>query len=456
VPQSLIAPARSESALKARLWAALVARLDPASCAPIALALSGGGDSLALLSLVMDWAGPVGRRVLALTVDHGLQAGSAAWTEAAGAGARRLGADWRALAWLGEKPSAGLPQAARRARHALLADAARAAGAGVLMLGHTADDVVETDILRAEGVPLGRLRDWGPSPAWPEGRGVYLLRPLLDVTRAELRAYLTARGMDWLEDPANGDVRFARARVRAALTAEPTDKGSRRLQVLHPGRSETETRDRHKRCGLYGPGQSLRDVRDDEIRSFGASRHLLPQGEKDLSGALTLPRDIDHAALAMAVVCAAGHDQPPRGHSVERLRARLAAGARFTATLAGARIEAGDTVEIFREAGETSRGGLTPLRLAAGQVGVWDGRFEITADAACEVRALKGLAKRLSCAERARLSRVAPSARPGLPVLIRDGEARPVLAGRSARVFNLVERRWRAACGVNAHESEIA
>jgi tRNA(Ile)-lysidine synthase len=76
--------------------------------------------------------------VVSLTVDHQLQPASAAWTADAVAKARALGAEARALAWTGDKPATGLSAAARAARHALLADAARAAGARVLLLGHTA------------------------------------------------------------------------------------------------------------------------------------------------------------------------------------------------------------------------------------------------------------------------------------------------------------------------------
>ncbi|PZQ35988.1 MAG: tRNA(Ile)-lysidine synthetase, partial [Phenylobacterium zucineum] len=121
--------------------AALDRRLDRRSTAPIAVGFSGGGDSLFLLKAVLDWAGD--RPVLALVVDHRLQPDSARWTADAVAKARALGAAATALAWTGDKPSTGLPAAARRARHALLATAAREAGAKVLLLGHTASDLAE-------------------------------------------------------------------------------------------------------------------------------------------------------------------------------------------------------------------------------------------------------------------------------------------------------------------------
>jgi len=96
---------------------------------PLALALSGWGTSVALAPMAADWAGVHGRRLLDLTVDHGLNPASRGWTEACRDLAGRLGADFRPLEWTGPKPSTGLPAAARLARHRLLAEA-RPAGRG--------------------------------------------------------------------------------------------------------------------------------------------------------------------------------------------------------------------------------------------------------------------------------------------------------------------------------------
>src|SRR5213079_1546584 len=130
-----------------------------------------------------------------------------------------LGHPFRALGWSGDKPTTGLPAAARAARHALLADAAREAGARAILMGHTADDILEARLMRAEGSTTPDPREWTPSPAWPQGRGVFLLRPLLDLRRADLRRWLSARGETWIDDPANEDASYARPRARQALAA---------------------------------------------------------------------------------------------------------------------------------------------------------------------------------------------------------------------------------------------
>lgn len=398
-----------------RIQAALDRRLDPRSVAPLAVGFSGGSDSLALLRLTLDWARAHDRPVLSLTVDHQLQPASAAWTRHAVAKAQALGADARSLAWTGDKPATGLSAAARRARHALLAAAARAAGAKVLLLGHTADDLAEAAAMRAEGSTVSDPRDWSPSPVWPEGQGVMLLRPLLDQRRADLRAWLNGQGETWLDDPANDDPRSARARARRALAGAPPDAAP--TKVTAP-----------------------------------------PTFDGDIFGVIQLSRDVAAAHLAAACLCAAGTERPPRGERLERLVARLRAGESFTATLAGARLEAvGDRVRVCRDAGETARGGLAPLALSPGETGVWDGRYAITAGAApITVRPLKGLAAGLPRDQREALKAVTAAARPALPAVIdATGAAScPVLDGPSLAMTTtecvgpLFLDRFRAATGL--------
>ncbi|MCS5143916.1 ATP-binding protein, partial [Klebsiella pneumoniae] len=142
--------------LAERVFARLDARLSRNVERPVALALSGGGDSIALLRLATEWAGARGRRLLALSVDHGLNPDSARWNGFARQAAMTAGADWRGLRWEGDKPRTGLTAAARSARHRLIAGAARAAGARVVLFAHTADDIAEADLMRREGATLGR------------------------------------------------------------------------------------------------------------------------------------------------------------------------------------------------------------------------------------------------------------------------------------------------------------
>ncbi len=437
--------------IPSRLEAAFHRRLDPASFSPLALALSGGGDSLALLALTCDWARPRGREVLALSVDHGLNPDSPAWSERAKAMAEGLGARWRGLKWTGEKPSTGLPAAARAARHALIATAAREAGASVVLFAHTLDDVAEGEAMRAEGTSLGRLAEWSPSPAWPQGRGVFLFRPLLGASREELRALLRRRGLEWIEDPANVDPRFSRARVRLSLPSPLKGEGGGEAlgrgaaPVSGDGPASIFDRRAAPHPGPHGPTFPLEGGRNRGVAV-------------DPAGVITVPRALlSGRFLSAALLCASGATRPPRGERLARLADRIASPEVFTATLCGARIEARtDEIAVMRDAGETARGGLAPVALNPGTVAIWDGRFEIEADEAGEILALKGHAAGLPGPERLEISGFAPAARAALPIFRRNASLSPHLASVVLRVRCLVGPRLEAACGVITHEGEIA
>jgi tRNA(Ile)-lysidine synthase len=319
---------------QAAVFEAMDRRLDHVSTAPVAVALSGGGDSLALLHLTMDWAKRHRRRVLALTVDHGLSPDSVRWTAEAGEKARAFGADWRGLAWEGPKPSTGLQAKARAARHALLAEAARKAGSRVLLIGHTADDIAESDLMRVTDTPgLGRLREWAPSPAWPEGRGVFLLRPLLSIGRAELRTYLTGKGAPWLDDPANDNLRFARIRARQTLSsAHPRGSGD-------PVRTACAVAKDWVPASAGMSGERGHVAGQVHFSSAGAevARAVLT----DALGSAATP------ALAALILSVSGTTRPPRGAELERLLGVIGAGG--VATLCGCRVAAtGDRVMVAR------------------------------------------------------------------------------------------------------------
>jgi tRNA(Ile)-lysidine synthase len=354
--------------------------------APVALALSGGGDSLALLHLAKAWADQAGRPLVALTVDHGLQGASADWARFAAGRAARLGVLHRTLVWRGEKPAAGLLAAARAARHGLLADGARAAGARVILMGHTADDLAEAETMRRAGAAIASPRVWSPSPAWPQGRGVFLLRPLLGHRRADLRRLLTDLGEAWIEDPANDDPRHARTLAR------------RRLAIADNAPPAPVERRR--------PPAGLEFVREGVAGELAVPRAALsgPDGRQ---------------LLAAMALCAAGTSRPPSAAALGRIADRMAAGADVVATLAGARIEAtDDQMLVCREAGEFRRAGVGEAALPIGE-NVFDGRFLITArDGRSRIAPLRGLAARLPPAQRARLAAIPPAARGALPALI--------------------------------------
>lgn len=205
----------------------------------IAIALSGGGDSTALLCLLHDFFSQRGEkdRLFAVTVDHGLRPDSAAEARRAGEFCAALGIPHTIRRWEGEKPVAGLQAAAREARYRLLAQAADDAGCGLVMTGHTLDDQAETVAMRRErGAGRGLS---GIAPATLHDKRIWFVRPLIGQRRAALRAFLTERRQEWIDDPSNTDPRFERVRMRAAIRPELCDAADFRV-AFEARRGEAE------------------------------------------------------------------------------------------------------------------------------------------------------------------------------------------------------------------------
>lgn len=187
----------------------------PAPAGRIGVAVSGGGDSLALLCLAVDWANRNGREVLAVTVDHGLRPEAAGEAAHVVALCRAAGVPCDMLTWTGWDGQGNLQDAARRARKSLIASWAARSAVTLVLTGHTQDDQAETVLMRlARGSGVDGLAGIAP---WTRDAGLVWGRPLLDTRRQELRSYLTARGMSWVEDPSNDDPRFDRVKARKML-----------------------------------------------------------------------------------------------------------------------------------------------------------------------------------------------------------------------------------------------
>ena len=189
--------------------------MDTVPQGPLGLAVSGGGDSIALLVLAVDWARDQGRALRVITVDHGLRDGSAA--EAAGVAAlcADLGVPHETLRWLDRPETGNLQDNARQARQNLIAAWAVGHGIAAVATGHTRDDQAETFLLRLKrGSGVDGLSGMA---AQVEKAGVIWLRPLLDVRRAALRDFLRSRQVGWVDDPSNEDLRFDRVKMRKAL-----------------------------------------------------------------------------------------------------------------------------------------------------------------------------------------------------------------------------------------------
>lgn len=295
-------------------FTALIGQFSSSPSVPIAVAVSGGGDSLALLHLCHEWAARNHRKLIAYTVDHQLRAEARSEAEYVSNLCSARGIQHKILTWAAPKPT---QSAARLARYRILAEAMQADGAKCLLTGHTFDDVVETALIRRrrgvrDAMVAGPALS-APLPIWPEGRGLSLLRPLLSMRRSELRAVLNQSKIAWVDDPSNQDRSFERIRIRQFLSRNPTlrNLAARATHRLQKARAISD-----QRLAI--------ELSQIEVRPEG----VIDSGKEPCSARL----------LTLLARVASGGDRDARGHTIIELQRTLTEpGARQT--LGGAWIQ---------------------------------------------------------------------------------------------------------------------
>lgn len=353
VPDAWIAtqPDADQPLLRAA-WAGLAE--DTTGNNSIGLAVSGGGDSMALLHLMAEMAARFGLRVEVATIDHGLRPEAAAEAAFVAEVCKALGLAHVTLPWADHPETGNLMQAASLARRTLLAGWARARGLSRVAMAHTADDLAESFLMSlARGTGLDGL--CGMRRHWQEG-GVGFVRPLLDLTRAELRAYLERHQREWCEDPTNEDDRYTRSRARKALALlEPLGITTDRL---------TETM------------RNLADVRATlqmTLADFTARAVVERAGSLELSldDYRDLAPELRRRLLVAMIRWMSGARHPPRADQVQTLS--LALRDQTAATLGGCRfVVEGTRLRVSREA-SAAQG-----RVPAGSA--WDHRWRVAGD----------------------------------------------------------------------------
>jgi tRNA(Ile)-lysidine synthase len=259
---------------------------------------------MALALLAADWARSRGGGTLALIVDHGLRPASAAEAALTQQRLAAHGIPARVLTLHGLHPGPSLAVRARAARLDALIAAATEAGALHLLLGHHAADQAETVLMRARaGSGAAGLAG---IPALRETHALRLLRPLLHMPPAELRAFLRDRGVGWIEDPSNQDPRTTRARLRAELGGE--------LAGLPD------------QAACAGAARAVQDAAI--ARDLAARATISPLGY-----ALLSPGPLSAPALAALWQAISGRAYPPPSNAIARIAAAPA-----PATLAGVRL----------------------------------------------------------------------------------------------------------------------
>lgn len=301
---------------------------------------------MALAHLAGAWATERHGSVLAFIVDHRIRPEATAEAVAASERLTARNIPGRILTLSGLSPGPGLAQRARRARYAALSDACRKAGILNLLVGHHAADQAETLMIRT--LSRSAPRGLAGMPALREHAQLRLLRPLLGIDPARLRATVRAAGLPWVEDPSNTNPAALRARLR--------------LGVRNP---------RHLALARAAATAGIARARDEAHTAdeLAATASLYPEGF-----AIVRATRLSALALASLIRAVTGDWHPPRPEPLSDLAVRLRA-----ATIAGARIlpagRLGPGFLLVRE----PRAMAPPISAIQGTT--WDDRFRLTAAA---------------------------------------------------------------------------
>ena len=353
--------------LDAATFAAAMDRLGPFERRPaIAVGVSGGADSMALALLLQAWVEARDGNLLALVVDHRLRPQSTADAARVAAWLAALGIEGRVLRRDGPPRAAAVQATARAARYALLETATAAAGIVHLAVAHHAQDQRETVALRqASGsgprglAGMASVRELGQ---------VRLIRPLLDIEPRRLRALLAARRQPWLEDPANEDPRFWRARHRAASDDGQAEISGVQCATIQQARvAARRTIDQRLAAflALHARPSPIGFISIDAVALVEAAEDFLPH------------------ALGRVITTVGGLTWPPSGAKLARLAGWLRYGHGSGRSLGGVLIERSRLeLRFVRESRAVAAAGIVP---SGGKA--WDGRFRI--DSACSECVLK-------------------------------------------------------------------
>ncbi len=298
---------------------------------PMAVAVSGGVDSVALL----HWMVAIGADVVVLHVNHGLRAAAETEAQYVRDLSDSLGVKCHILHWRGPKPASGLEAAARHARYKLMTDFCRDNGIEHLAVAHQADDQIETFLLnlaRGSGVTgLAGMRDVTMR------NGIKILRPLLNVSRDELTQYCDTRNIKYFHDEMNEDMRYARVRMRCNRHVLRDVLGISDARILLAMRNLGRARD----AVAIDIDSAVSDVMDGDRAIFSDSFLF------------DLELDIRLKFIAALIMKIGGGEYQPRLKSLEAAENKLKSDCKFTLGRCVIR-RLGHRILIAREGARTS------------------------------------------------------------------------------------------------------
>lgn len=325
----------------------------------LALAVSGGPDSMALVVCARQWAAENGTQLIAFTLDHALRAESASEATQVQRWLQHYQIEHHILRWEHPPITSAVQQQARQARYELMAQSCHARGIRGLVLGHQLEDQAETVLLRfAKGSGIDGLAAMRPVT---DCAGIVLLRPFLTISKARLIATCEAVGQPYVTDPSNLKVAYARGRLRAATDV-----------LAAEGLTAERLADLAARAAL---ASDALDCYANRLLAQAVFWQPSGYAEINLPRLLAEPAEIRLRVLRQVLEQIGGKRVPLRHAAVQELDNALQQPHVSQRTLHGCAIRAFDGVcRVMRELAAITECAI----LAAGETRLWDGRFRVT------------------------------------------------------------------------------
>jgi tRNA(Ile)-lysidine synthase len=324
----------------------------------LAVAVSGGADSMALTLVAAHWAARRKIPFYALTVDHGLRPDSGREAKEVGVILKKAGISHKVLKWQGDKPTTNIQAVARDARYELMMNWCRKKKIPDLMLAHHLDDQAETVLMRLiRGSGVDGL---AAMSAVRETEGVRLVRPLLSVPSSRLKATCHSLRQAWFEDPGNQNIAYDRIKIRTLMT-EFASLGLNAERLAQTARHMSRAR------------QTL-DQQTDYLISEIVTLNGFGMAELDQHRFRAAPEELALRLLSRCLMAVGGGTYAPRFERLMRLGESLINGSdQNRHTLAGCQIVCSDDkITMFREMRN-----LTEMPIEPGKDLFWDRRFNI-------------------------------------------------------------------------------
>lgn len=335
----------------------------------LAVAVSGGVDSMALMLMLVAWRELIGENapeLSVLSVDHGLRREAAEEVEFVARISRQYGLAHKAFRWSGANSDGNIQANARNARYDLMCERCAQQQISHLLVAHTLDDQAETVLLRlARGSGVDGLAAMATSRTW---NTTVIYRPLLSVERARLLRLVEDVKCPYVSDPSNHDLKYDRVRFRQALALlEPLGVGAHGL-VETAGRL-AQAREALDTMSVQAIGQA--------VEVFAAGYCILDPQQLE-----QYPYEIKRRVLGRLLRAVAGRAYVPAHSSLAQLLDWIQVRDRSTRTLGGCLLMSRQKkIWIMRETGRTA---LPEVLLHPGQSLVWDGRIKVSLSASAE------------------------------------------------------------------------